>query len=137
VSLVPTSAVGSRENQFVPLSDVRALIARMAPRICTADFHDQRRDAYLREHERHRGIPATMLGPRPRRCSRLSARGTRRVRQKARRSLHDLHSEERRNTIGLTQAVMMVSLDDAASASRLPLATGRSCRTISQLEPST
>lgn len=26
--------------------------------------------------------------------------------------LHDLHSEDRRNTIGLTQAVMMVSLGD-------------------------
>ena len=58
---VPTLAVGSREDQLVPLTDVRALVARMA----TANLREissiHGHDAYLREPEQLRGLLATML----------------------------------------------------------------------------
>lgn len=59
---VPTLAIGAREDQLVPMSDVRALVARMA----TAHLRDissiHGHDAYLREPEQLRGILATWLG---------------------------------------------------------------------------
>lgn len=59
---VPTLAVAAREDQLVPLSDVRALVARMA----TANLREitsiHGHDAYLREPEQLRGLLATLLG---------------------------------------------------------------------------
>jgi homoserine O-acetyltransferase/O-succinyltransferase len=62
---VPTLAVGAREDQLVPLSDVRALVARMA----TANLREissiHGHDAYLREPEQLRGILATVTPSTP------------------------------------------------------------------------
>ena len=59
---VPTTAVGAREDQLVPLSDVRALTARMS----TASLHEissiHGHDAYLREAVQLRAILAGALG---------------------------------------------------------------------------
>lgn len=59
---VPTTAVGAREDQLVPLSDVRALAARMS----TASQHEisltHGHDAYLREVAPLRAILARALG---------------------------------------------------------------------------
>lgn len=58
---VPTAAVGAREDQLVPLSDVRALAARMG----SAHVHEissiHGHDAYLREAAQLRGIIAGLL----------------------------------------------------------------------------
>ena len=59
---VPTIAVGSREDQLVPLSDVRALAARMATANVREISSIHGHDAYLREPEQLRGILATTLG---------------------------------------------------------------------------
>lgn len=59
---VPTAAVGAREDQLVPLSDVRALAARMG----TASLHEissiHGHDAYLREPVQLRAVLAGALG---------------------------------------------------------------------------
>jgi homoserine O-acetyltransferase len=59
---VPTAAVGAREDQLVPLSDVRALAARMS----TASLHEissiHGHDAYLREAVQLRAILAGAVG---------------------------------------------------------------------------
>jgi homoserine O-acetyltransferase len=59
---VPTTAVGAREDQLVPLSDVRALVARMgAAQLCEiSSIHGH--DAYLRESAQLRVILAEALG---------------------------------------------------------------------------
>lgn len=60
---VPTAAVGAREDQLVPLADVRALAARMgAARVHEiSSIHGH--DAYLREAEQLRGIIAGLIQP--------------------------------------------------------------------------
>ena len=59
---VPTTAVGAREDQLVPLADVRALAARMG----SASLHEissiHGHDAYLREAAQLRNILAGALG---------------------------------------------------------------------------
>lgn len=59
---VPTTAVGAREDQLVPLADVRALAARMG----SASLHEissiHGHDAYLREAVQLRTILAGALG---------------------------------------------------------------------------
>lgn len=59
---VPTTAVAAREDQLVPLSDVRALVARMgAAHVCEiSSIHGH--DAYLREPEQLRSLLATAIG---------------------------------------------------------------------------
>lgn len=59
---VPTTAVGAREDQLVPLSDVRALVARMGVAQVREISSIHGHDAYLREAEQLRGILATALG---------------------------------------------------------------------------
>ena len=59
---VPTLAVGAREDQLVPLSDVRALVARMAVANLREISSIHGHDAYLREPEQLREILATTLG---------------------------------------------------------------------------
>lgn len=59
---VPTLAVGAREDQLVPMSDVRALVARMATAHLREISSIHGHDAYLREPEQLRGILATWLG---------------------------------------------------------------------------
>jgi homoserine O-acetyltransferase/O-succinyltransferase len=59
---VPTTAVGAREDQLVPLSDVRALVARMGVAHVREISSIHGHDAYLRESEQLRGILATAIG---------------------------------------------------------------------------
>ncbi|MGH3627652.1 MAG: alpha/beta fold hydrolase [Sciscionella sp.] len=59
---VPTTAVGAREDQLVPLSDVRALVARMGLAHVREISSIHGHDAYLRESEQLRSILATALG---------------------------------------------------------------------------
>jgi homoserine O-acetyltransferase/O-succinyltransferase len=58
---VPTTAVGAREDQLVPLADVRALVARMrGAHMCEiSSIHGH--DAYLREPEQLRGILSSAI----------------------------------------------------------------------------
>jgi homoserine O-acetyltransferase len=62
---VPTTAVGAREDQLVPLSDVRALAARMS----AASLHEissiHGHDAYLREAVQLRAVLAGAIGTDP------------------------------------------------------------------------
>ena len=59
---VPTTVIGAREDQLVPLSDVRALAARLS----TAQLHEissiYGHDAYLRESVQLRAILAGVIG---------------------------------------------------------------------------
>lgn len=59
---VPTVAAGAREDQLVPLSDVRALVARMAVANLREISSIHGHDAYLRESEQLRGLLANTLG---------------------------------------------------------------------------
>ncbi|MGA8096484.1 MAG: alpha/beta fold hydrolase [Steroidobacteraceae bacterium] len=59
---VPTTAVGAREDQLVPLGDVRALVARMGNAQLREISSIHGHDAYLREPEQLRGILAAALG---------------------------------------------------------------------------
>ncbi len=59
---VPTTAVGAREDQLVPLSDVRALVARMGVAHVREISSIHGHDAYLREPEQLRGLLGTAIG---------------------------------------------------------------------------
>ncbi|MBW4052622.1 MAG: homoserine O-succinyltransferase [Proteobacteria bacterium] len=59
---VPTTAVGAREDQLVPLSDVRALVARMGAAQLREISSIHGHDAYLREPAQLRAILAEALG---------------------------------------------------------------------------
>lgn len=59
---VPTTAVAAREDQLVPLTDVRALVARMGVAHVREISSIHGHDAYLRESEQLRGILATAIG---------------------------------------------------------------------------
>jgi homoserine O-acetyltransferase len=59
---VPTLAVAAREDQLVPLSDVRALVARMAVANLREISSIHGHDAYLREPEQLREVLAITLG---------------------------------------------------------------------------
>jgi homoserine O-acetyltransferase/O-succinyltransferase len=59
---VPTTAVAAREDQLVPLGDVRALVARMASAHVREISSIHGHDAYLREPEALRPILASALG---------------------------------------------------------------------------
>jgi homoserine O-acetyltransferase/O-succinyltransferase len=58
---VPTTAVAAREDQLVPLGDVRALVARMGVAHVREISSIHGHDAYLREPEQLRAIMATAL----------------------------------------------------------------------------
>ena len=58
---VPTIAVAAREDQLVPLSDVRALVARMGVAHVREISSIHGHDAYLREPEQLRDVLATAL----------------------------------------------------------------------------
>lgn len=58
---VPTTAVGAREDQLVPLSDVRALVARMGMAHVREISSIHGHDAYLREPEQLRSIIGAAL----------------------------------------------------------------------------
>ena len=58
---VPTTAVAAREDQLVPLGDVRALVARMGVAQVREISSIHGHDAYLREAEQLRGILATVV----------------------------------------------------------------------------
>jgi homoserine O-acetyltransferase len=58
---VPTTAVGAREDQLVPLSDVRALVARMGSAALREISSIHGHDAYLREPEQLRAMMAVAL----------------------------------------------------------------------------
>jgi homoserine O-acetyltransferase len=58
---VPTTAVGAREDQLVPLSDVRALVARMGVAHVREISSIHGHDAYLREAEQLRDLLVTAL----------------------------------------------------------------------------
>lgn len=58
---IPTTAVGAREDQLVPLTDVRALVARMGVAHVREISSIHGHDAYLRESEQLRSILATAL----------------------------------------------------------------------------
>lgn len=58
---VPTTAVGAREDQLVPLSDVRALVARMGVAHVREISSIHGHDAYLRESEQLRSILASAI----------------------------------------------------------------------------
>ena len=58
---VPTTAVAAREDQLVPLGDVRALVARMGVAHVREISSIHGHDAYLREAEQLRGILATAI----------------------------------------------------------------------------
>ena len=61
---VPTTAVGAREDQLVPLGDVRALVARMGSAHLREISSIHGHDAYLREPEQLRPLLSTgVLGP--------------------------------------------------------------------------
>jgi homoserine O-acetyltransferase len=59
---VPTTAIAVREDQLVPLSDVRAMIARLP----SAQLHEissiYGHDAFLKESEQLRAIFTSALG---------------------------------------------------------------------------
>ncbi|MGH8290650.1 MAG: homoserine O-succinyltransferase MetX [Steroidobacteraceae bacterium] len=59
---VPTAAVGAREDQLVPLADVRALVARMGSAHVREISSIHGHDAYLREPEQLRPVLAAALG---------------------------------------------------------------------------
>lgn len=59
---VPTMAVAAREDQLVPLADVRALVARMGSAQLREISSIHGHDAYLREPEQLRGMLASALG---------------------------------------------------------------------------
>lgn len=59
---VPTTAVAAREDQLVPLGDVRALVARMGVAHVREISSIHGHDAYLRESEQLRSILATAIG---------------------------------------------------------------------------
>lgn len=59
---VPTTAVGAREDQLVPLSDVRALVARMGSAHLREISSIHGHDAYLREPDQLRPLLAAALG---------------------------------------------------------------------------
>jgi homoserine O-acetyltransferase/O-succinyltransferase len=59
---VPTTAVGAREDQLVPLGDVRALVARIPHAHLGEISSIHGHDAYLREPEALRPILASALG---------------------------------------------------------------------------
>jgi homoserine O-acetyltransferase/O-succinyltransferase len=59
---VPTTAVGAREDQLVPLADVRALVARMGNAHLREISSIHGHDAYLREPEQLRPVLAAALG---------------------------------------------------------------------------
>lgn len=59
---VPTTAVASREDQLVPLGDVRALVARMGAAHVREISSIHGHDAYLRESEQLRSVLTTTLG---------------------------------------------------------------------------
>lgn len=59
---VPTTAVAAREDQLVPLSDVRALVARMGVAQVREISSIHGHDAYLRESEQLRSILMTAIG---------------------------------------------------------------------------
>jgi homoserine O-acetyltransferase len=58
---VPTTAVGAREDQLVPLGDVRALVARMGVAHVREISSIHGHDAYLREPEQLRPVMAAVL----------------------------------------------------------------------------
>src|SRR6185437_3672464 len=58
---VPTTAVGAREDQLVPLGDVRALVARMGVAHMREISSIHGHDAYLREPEQLRDILTVAL----------------------------------------------------------------------------
>jgi homoserine O-acetyltransferase len=58
---VPTTAVGAREDQLVPLGDVRALVARMGSAHLREISSIHGHDAYLREPEQLRPLLAAAL----------------------------------------------------------------------------
>ena len=58
---VPTTAVGAREDQLVPLADVRALVARMGVAQVREISSIHGHDAYLREPEQLRAVIAAAL----------------------------------------------------------------------------
>jgi homoserine O-acetyltransferase len=58
---VPTTAVAAREDQLVPLADVRALVARMGSAQLREISSIHGHDAYLREPEQLRAILAVAL----------------------------------------------------------------------------
>jgi len=61
---VPTTAVGAREDQLVPLGDVRALVARMGSAHLREISSIHGHDAYLREPEQLRPLLGrSVLGP--------------------------------------------------------------------------
>ncbi len=59
---VPTTAVAAREDQLVPLGDVRALVARMSVAHVREISSIHGHDAYLREPEQLRSILMTAIG---------------------------------------------------------------------------
>jgi homoserine O-acetyltransferase len=59
---VPATAVGAREDQLVPLADVRALVARMGSAHLREISSIHGHDAYLREPEQLRPLLAVALG---------------------------------------------------------------------------
>jgi homoserine O-acetyltransferase len=59
---VPTTAVAVREDQLVPLADVRALVARMSSGQLREISSIHGHDAYLREPEQLRAILASLMG---------------------------------------------------------------------------
>jgi homoserine O-acetyltransferase/O-succinyltransferase len=59
---VPTTAVGTREDQLVPLGDVRALAARLGVAQVREISSIHGHDAYLREAEQLRGVLTTAIG---------------------------------------------------------------------------
>jgi homoserine acetyltransferase len=58
---VPTTAVAAREDQLVPLADVRALVARMGCAHVREISSIHGHDAYLRESEQLRAVMAVAL----------------------------------------------------------------------------
>jgi homoserine O-acetyltransferase/O-succinyltransferase len=60
---VPTTAVGTREDQLVPLGDVRALAARLGSANVREISSIHGHDAFLREPEQLRSLLATANGP--------------------------------------------------------------------------
>ncbi|HUN73315.1 MAG TPA: alpha/beta fold hydrolase [Steroidobacteraceae bacterium] len=58
---VPTMAVAAREDQLVPIADVRALVARMGSAQLREISSIHGHDAYLREPEQLRGMLASAL----------------------------------------------------------------------------
>lgn len=58
---VPTTAIAAREDQLVPLGDVRALVARMGVAQLREMSSIHGHDAYLREAEQLRAVIATVL----------------------------------------------------------------------------